>query len=166
MASAADEERANQVSQSTVEKTFRVHFVVARDEGGYSALCPEFNVASCGDTEQEAARNLAGAIGEYLAYLMEQARIEEAQRPASPELLAKFFGLEGEALTPDSVGRALEAVVVGSAEVTVSARVDYRAATGDVLFEPPRYGPRSTLPEWKTEVSSYPAEVRVFGATR
>ena len=40
--------------------------LVEREGDGYVALCPEFDVASQGDTVEEARRNLAEAVGLFL----------------------------------------------------------------------------------------------------
>ena len=40
--------------------------LVERDGDGYVALCPEFDVASQGDTVEEAKRNLAEAVSLFL----------------------------------------------------------------------------------------------------
>ena len=36
--------------------------IIQREGDGYVALCPEFDIASQGDTVQEARRDLAGAL--------------------------------------------------------------------------------------------------------
>ena len=40
--------------------------LVEREGNGYAALCPELDVASQGDTVEEARRNLAEAVGLFL----------------------------------------------------------------------------------------------------
>lgn len=40
--------------------------LVEREGNGYVALCPEFDVASQGDTVEEAKRNLAEAVSLFL----------------------------------------------------------------------------------------------------
>jgi hypothetical protein len=70
-----------------------VHFLVIPDDGGYSALGYEYNVAACGDTREEAVKNLAGGVNDYLRYLADQGQLDQATRPASAELLAGFLGL-------------------------------------------------------------------------
>jgi predicted RNase H-like HicB family nuclease len=40
--------------------------LVEREGDGYVALCPEFDVASQGDTVEEAKRNLAEAVSLFL----------------------------------------------------------------------------------------------------
>jgi predicted RNase H-like HicB family nuclease len=40
--------------------------LVEREGDGYVALCPEFDVASQGDTVEEARRNLAEAVALFL----------------------------------------------------------------------------------------------------
>jgi predicted RNase H-like HicB family nuclease len=50
------------------------------DEGGYTALCPELDVASQGETEDEAATNLREAVD----LLLETAPRSEIQRRYRP----------------------------------------------------------------------------------
>ncbi len=40
--------------------------MIRKEEKGYSAFCPEFEVASCGDTIEEAKKNLIEAVELYL----------------------------------------------------------------------------------------------------
>ncbi len=48
-------------------KTIREFTALVEREGdGYVALCPEFDVASQGDTVEEARRNLAEAVALFL----------------------------------------------------------------------------------------------------
>jgi predicted RNase H-like HicB family nuclease len=48
-------------------KTIREFTALVEREGeGYVALCPEFDVASQGDTVEEAKRNLAEAVSLFL----------------------------------------------------------------------------------------------------
>jgi predicted RNase H-like HicB family nuclease len=50
------------------------------EEGGYTALCPELDVASQGDTEDEAADNLREAI-DLLLETAPKAEIQRRYRP-------------------------------------------------------------------------------------
>lgn len=50
------------------------------DEGGYTALCPELDVASQGETEDEAAANLREAV-DLLLETAPRAEIERRYRP-------------------------------------------------------------------------------------
>ncbi|MBD3390463.1 MAG: type II toxin-antitoxin system HicB family antitoxin [Chitinivibrionales bacterium] len=47
-----------------MKKTFTA--VIEHEEGGYVALCPELDIASQGDTIEEARSNLAEAIELFL----------------------------------------------------------------------------------------------------
>lgn len=40
--------------------------ILRKEEKGYSAFCPEFEVASCGNTIEEAKKNLIEAVELYL----------------------------------------------------------------------------------------------------
>lgn len=50
------------------------------EEGGYSALCPELDVASQGETEEEAVSSLREAI-ELLLETAPQSEIQRRYRP-------------------------------------------------------------------------------------
>ena len=56
---------------------FRLTGVIWREEGDYVSLCPEFNVASCGDDPCQAMENLKEAVELYLDNARELGIIEE-----------------------------------------------------------------------------------------
>lgn len=60
----------------------RVTAVIEREEDGYVALCPELDIASQGDTIEEARANLQEALDLF----METASPEEIQECFHPEL--------------------------------------------------------------------------------
>jgi hypothetical protein len=133
----------------------RVHFLIVPDDGGYSALCYEFNVAACGDTPEETQRNLAGVVNDYLRYLADEARLEEAVRPASNELLLEFLGLDPEELTPEAVAGVLRKATLEAAEVRADAALD--STLGKAYeFKPPDFA--VTGP-----VMSYPVQISLHG---
>jgi predicted RNase H-like HicB family nuclease len=49
-----------------MKKTIDFTALVEREGDGYVALCPEFDVASQGNTVEEARRNLAEAVSLFL----------------------------------------------------------------------------------------------------
>jgi predicted RNase H-like HicB family nuclease len=49
-----------------VERIDRVTALIEREGGGYVALCPELDVASQGDTIEEARQNLVEALELFL----------------------------------------------------------------------------------------------------
>jgi predicted RNase H-like HicB family nuclease len=52
--------------------------VLVRKEGKqYSSWCPELDVASCGDTVEEACANLRDAVDAYLTALAEEGELEK-----------------------------------------------------------------------------------------
>lgn len=57
--------------------------IIEREDDGYVALCPEVDVASQGDTIEEARANLI----EALTLFFEEASPEEIQRRAHREVL-------------------------------------------------------------------------------
>jgi len=47
-------------------KTFEYTAIVWKEEKGYVSKCPELGVASCGDTFEEAVKNLKEAVELYI----------------------------------------------------------------------------------------------------
>jgi predicted RNase H-like HicB family nuclease len=56
----------------------------------YVALCLELNVASQGESIEDARKMLQDACEEYLAYLKEQ-KLEHEIQPAPPDVLREFL---------------------------------------------------------------------------
>jgi len=54
--------------------------VVLPEEGGFYAICPELDVASQGDTPQEAKANLQEALELYLTDMTEEEIFKEINR--------------------------------------------------------------------------------------
>jgi predicted RNase H-like HicB family nuclease len=65
-----------------MERVERVTAVIEREGDGYVAFCPEFDVASQGDTIEEARANLQ----EALALFVESASAEEIEERFHPEV--------------------------------------------------------------------------------
>ena len=61
----------------------RLTAIIEREEIGYSALCPEYDIASQGATIEEARDNLV----EALSLFFECADASEVQRRFQPEVL-------------------------------------------------------------------------------
>ena len=49
-----------------MKETHRLTAIIQREDTGYVALCPELDVASQGDTVEEARRNLIEAVELFL----------------------------------------------------------------------------------------------------
>ncbi|MGH2568816.1 MAG: type II toxin-antitoxin system HicB family antitoxin [Bacteroidota bacterium] len=64
--------------------------LVKRYGDHYVALCIELNVASQGDSLQEAKQNLQDAMREYLEFLHEKGE-EKTTRPVDAETLREFL---------------------------------------------------------------------------
>lgn len=65
--------------------------VLFRKDGKfYVALCLELNVASQGETLEEAKQNIKEAINEYISYMRENDLLDEIQ-PAPFEVLRAFL---------------------------------------------------------------------------
>lgn len=61
----------------------RLTAIIEREESGYSALCPEYDIASQGGTIEEARDNLV----EALSLFFECADSSEVERRFRPEVL-------------------------------------------------------------------------------
>ncbi|RME91871.1 MAG: type II toxin-antitoxin system HicB family antitoxin [Verrucomicrobia bacterium] len=68
-------------------KRLQLTALLEREEEGYVALCPELDVASQGDTLDEALANLREAVELFL----ESASESEIQRRFRPEVIVKRF---------------------------------------------------------------------------
>jgi len=53
-----------------------VEVVVTKEGNQYSSWCPEFDIASCGNTPEEAVKNLGDALELYLTTLEEEGERE------------------------------------------------------------------------------------------
>lgn len=71
--------------------------IIRQDDGHYVALCLEFNIASQGETREEARRNVDDAMVEYLAY-MKDIGAEDQIAPVPFDVLREFL-LEGSGKT-------------------------------------------------------------------
>ncbi len=62
--------------KETGEDYIAVQMVVTQEGKQYSAWCPELDIASCGDTPEEAIKNLGDAVELYLNTLEEEGERE------------------------------------------------------------------------------------------
>jgi predicted RNase H-like HicB family nuclease len=73
-----------------------LEFVIRKEDHQYSSWCPDLDIASCGDTPEEAIENLKDAIALYLATIDEKGeredifkergiRIQPTDEPANPK---------------------------------------------------------------------------------
>ena len=62
-----------------MKKVFDYMAVVWKESEGYVSKCPELGVASCGDTFDEAIRNLSEAVDLYLDNAKQLGIIEEIE---------------------------------------------------------------------------------------
>ena len=79
-----------------------VEFVVAKEGNQYSSWCPEFDIASCGDSPEDAVKNLGDALELYLNTLEEEGERErvfkergirtvQADEPVVPSLFVTQY---------------------------------------------------------------------------
>ena len=57
----------------------------------FASLCVELDVASCGDTEQEAINGLRNAIEAYIEFMIDERRQDEIERPVPMNELKDFL---------------------------------------------------------------------------
>ncbi len=55
--------------------------LIKKERNQYASLCIELDVASCGNTEEEAIEGLKNAIEAYLEYMISEGRESEIYRP-------------------------------------------------------------------------------------
>ena len=55
--------------------------LVKKEGNQYASLCIELDIASCGDTKEEAVEGLKDAIDTYLDYMISEGRENEIHRP-------------------------------------------------------------------------------------
>lgn len=65
--------------------------IIKREGDQYAALCLELDVASCGQTLEEAVAALQDAVEAYLEYMRDTGREEEILRPVPIEALREFL---------------------------------------------------------------------------
>ena len=79
----------------TQAPTLQIHALIEKDGDFYSALCLELDVASQGETIEEAKVNLQEAIELYLEEIHESGLEEEfIPRPAPMEYWVRYFEVE------------------------------------------------------------------------
>jgi len=130
---------------------FRVHALIARDGSQYSALCLEYNVATCARTPEKALTALMDATINYLEAFLDTGQAPP-QRPASEELLLEFLGLDSgrEEIPAGQVAESLRSVIM--AESTLTAPLVYSAKDRAFTARGPHVLPRA-------ERASYPVLV-------
>jgi len=75
----------------------QIHALIEKDGEFYSALCLELDVASQGETVEEAKANLQEAIELYLEEVYESGLEEEfIPRPAPMEYWVRYFAAEAQ----------------------------------------------------------------------
>src|SRR3972149_6248810 len=72
-----------------------LHNLIIKDGGLYAAICLELDVASQGETAEEAEANIKEAVELYLEDVYESGDEKDfIPRPAPPELWLKYFKAE------------------------------------------------------------------------
>jgi len=72
-----------------------LHNLIIKEDGLYAAICLEFDVASQGETVEEAEANIKEAVELYLEDVYESRDEKDfIPRPAPPELWLKYFKAE------------------------------------------------------------------------
>ena len=65
--------------------------LVKQESDQYASLCVELDVASCGDTEEQAISGLKDAIETYLEFMKDEGREGEIMRPVPMSELRDFI---------------------------------------------------------------------------
>lgn len=72
---------------------------IVKEDGVFAAYCNEFGLATCGDTEEDAAENLTNAIKSYCESLKDQFELEEITKKLTEQ------GAQVEVVSPVKMGR-------------------------------------------------------------
>ncbi len=59
-----------------VDGYINLEFVVRKEDHQYSSWCPYLDIGSCGDTPEEAVKNLSDALGLYLDTIEEAGELK------------------------------------------------------------------------------------------
>jgi len=65
--------------------------LVKKEGNQYASLCIELDIASCGDTKEEAVEGLKNAIEAYLDYMISEGREREIHRPVPIKEIKAFL---------------------------------------------------------------------------
>ena len=60
----------------TVDGYINLEFVIRKEDHQYSSWCPDLDIASCGDTPEEAVKNLSDALELYLDTIEEEGELK------------------------------------------------------------------------------------------
>lgn len=143
------------------DRRYNVHFLVAKDESQYAALCYEFTTAGQGADVISALRDAIDATIEYLEYMLDAGRAGEVSRPAPPELLLDYLDLSSEeGVSEGQLKEALGKVVLASGVLESKVQVEYDQATGTLTC----LLPPAPLPELADSFFSFPVELVLAGA--
>ncbi|MFQ6133210.1 MAG: hypothetical protein ACE5R4_14305 [Armatimonadota bacterium] len=148
------------MSATRPDKRYDVHFLIARDEGGYSALCYEYTTAGFGKDPLSALCDAALATAEYLDYMCDEGREGEAARPAPAELILKFADQEiGETVTQEQLDAAIGKLMVAQVQMERKMQIAYDVASRQLRCE----SHEAFLATSPGDLASYPAELVIAG---
>jgi len=88
----------------------RLTSIVKREGDQYAALCLELDVASCGETREEAVAALRDAVETYLEYMQDTGRESQILRPVPTEALREFLTEDYEGSVEPPKPHAFEAI--------------------------------------------------------
>ncbi len=80
------------MEQATERVAFPFTFLLKREGDQWASLACEVDVASCGDTQEEALEGLKEAVELYVVSMLEEGRLSEIERRVPADALAEFFG--------------------------------------------------------------------------
>ena len=135
---------------------YSLHFLIARDDDQYSALCYEFSTAGCGPDASSALQEAIVATVEYLEHLIQEGREHEAPRRAPIELVLEFLDLPADdTLTTAQLEGAIGTIISAGALLARGGPVEYDLAKRQLASDLPV----PTLPDTPIPVATYSVEL-------
>jgi len=86
------------VAQTAEQVRLELTFLVKQEASGWTALCLELDIASCGRTEDDATKSLKGLVELYVDDCLSQGEYPIPLRPVPCEALQEFLSPPGEGL--------------------------------------------------------------------
>jgi predicted RNase H-like HicB family nuclease len=106
------------MSMEQTRVAFPFTFLFKREDGVWAALACEVDVASCGDTLDEARKALKDAVELYVVTMLEEGGEDRISRPVPRAALAEFMGDDPQAVTVEHLTMIAQLAGVPLARVT------------------------------------------------
>ncbi len=85
------------MGQKAERIAYPLTFLLRREGGQWSSLACEVDVASCGETLEEAREGLKEAVGLYISAMLEEGKRDSIARPVPQDALREFMAEGDEA---------------------------------------------------------------------